>query len=28
VKKTVTLIATSFTAWFEFKVIINLPYIN
>ena len=28
VKKTVTLIATSFTAWYEFKDIINLPYIN
>lgn len=26
--KTVALIATSFSAWFEFKDIINLPYIN
>lgn len=28
VKKTITMIATSFTAWYEFKNIINLPYIN
>ena len=28
VKKTVAMIATSFTAWYEFKEIINLPYIN
>jgi len=28
VKKTVTMIATSFTAWYEFKDIINLSYIN
>jgi transposase-like protein len=27
-KKTVLLIATSFSAWYEFKDIINLPYIN
>jgi hypothetical protein len=28
IKKTVTLIASSFTAWYEFKDIINLTYIN
>ena len=28
IKKVVTLIATSFTAWYEFKYIINLTYIN
>ncbi len=28
VKKTVTLIAASFSTWFEFKDIINLTYIN
>jgi transposase-like protein len=28
VKKTIKLIATSFTAWYEFKDIINLTYIN
>ncbi len=28
VKKTITMIATSFTAWYEFKEIINLTYIN
>ena len=28
VKKTVALIATSFTAWYEFKDIINLAYIK
>ncbi|MFM2047789.1 MAG: hypothetical protein RI955_335, partial [Bacteroidota bacterium] len=27
-KKTITLIASSFTAWYEFKDIINLTYIN
>ena len=28
IKKTVTIIVSSFTAWYEFKDIINLPYIN
>jgi hypothetical protein len=28
IKKTVALIATSFKAWYEFKDIINLPYIK
>ena len=27
-KEKTTLIAASFTAWYEFKDIINLPYIN